>query len=46
MIRVLSKPSLNRLISAIIALSGTIMEIGRNIDFKLSGNSVRPAIDG
>jgi hypothetical protein len=27
-------------------LSGTIMEIGRNIDFKLSGNSVRPAYPG
>jgi len=36
-------PSPNNIISAIIALSGTIMAIGRNIAFKLSGSSVRPA---
>lgn len=42
-VRVFWKPSPNRLISAIMLLSGTIIEIGRNMDFKLSGSSVRPA---
>ena len=37
------KPSPNRTISAIIAESGTIMAMGRNILLRLSGNSVLPA---
>ena len=37
------KPSPKRIISAIMAESGTIMAMGRNMLFKLSGSSVRPA---
>lgn len=44
--RVSWNPSPNKLISAIILLSGTIIEIGLNMDFKLSGSSVRPAYPG
>lgn len=40
---VLLNPSANKMISAIIAESGTTIDIGRNILFKLSGSSVRPA---
>lgn len=40
---VLLKPSANRIISAIMAESGTTIDIGLNILFKLSGSSVRPA---
>ena len=40
---VLLKPSAKRIISAIMAESGTTMDIGRNILFKLSGSSVLPA---
>lgn len=36
-------PSENRVFSAMMSESGTHMAIGRNMDFKLSGNSVRPA---
>ncbi len=39
----LLKPSAKSVISAIRVESGTTIEIGRNIDFKLSGSSVRPA---
>ena len=39
----LLNPSANRIISAIMAESGTTIEIGLNMLFKLSGNSVRPA---
>lgn len=39
----LLKPSANSRISAITAESGTTMEMGLNIDFRLSGSSVRPA---
>lgn len=42
-LRVSLKPSPNRVISAMSILSGTIIDIGRNIDFRLSGSSVRPA---
>lgn len=45
-IRVPSNPSQNKLISAIMLLSGTIIEIGLNMDFRLSGSSVRPAYPG
>ncbi len=40
---VLLNPSPNRMISAMYPESGTTIEIGRNMDFKLSGSSVRPA---
>ena len=40
---VLLNPSPNRMISAIMAESGTTIEIGRNMLFRLSGSSVRPA---
>ena len=40
---VLLNPSPNNKISAISVESGTTIDIGRNIDFKLSGSSVRPA---
>jgi len=40
---VFPKPSPKRMISAMRLESGTTIAIGRNIDFKLSGNSVRPA---
>ena len=40
---VCENPSPKRIISAIMAESGTIMEMGRNMLFKLSGSSVRPA---
>ena len=40
---VLLNPSANKMISAIIAESGTTIEMGLNMLFKLSGNSVRPA---
>jgi len=36
-------PSAYNIISQIKELSGTIIDIGLNNDFKLSGNSVRPA---
>ena len=37
------KPSLNIMISAISVKSGTIMDTGRTIAFRLSGSSERPA---
>lgn len=40
---VLPKPSPNRMISEIMPESGTTIAMGRNMDFKLSGNSVLPA---
>ena len=40
---VLLNPSANKIISAIMAESGTTIEMGLNMLFKLSGNSVRPA---
>ena len=40
---VLLNPSAKSMISAIMAESGTTMEIGRNMLFRLSGSSVRPA---
>ena len=40
---VLLNPSAKRMISAIIAESGTTMDIGRNMLLRLSGSSVRPA---
>jgi len=40
---VCEKPSPKRMISAIKPESGTIIEIGRNMLFKLSGSSVLPA---
>jgi hypothetical protein len=40
---VFPKPSPKRMISEIIAESGTTIAMGRNIDFKLSGSSVLPA---
>lgn len=43
---VFSKPSAKSVISAIIVESGVTIAIGRNIDFKLSGSSVRPAYPG
>ena len=39
----LPKPSPKRMISAISVESGTTMAIGRNMDLRLSGSSVRPA---
>ena len=39
-------PSDVSMISQIISFSGTIIEIGLNSDFKLSGNSERPAYPG
>lgn len=39
----LLKPSPNSMISAISVESGTTMEIGLNMDLRLSGSSVRPA---
>ena len=39
----LLKPSPNRVISAMRVESGTTMEMGLNMDFRLSGSSVRPA---
>lgn len=38
-----TKPSEKRMISAIVAKSGTIIAIGRNKAFKLSGSSTLPA---
>ena len=40
---VLLNPSANSRISQIRLQSGTTMAMGRNMDFKLSGSSVRPA---
>ena len=40
------KPSENIMISAMRVKSGTIMETGRRIAFKLSGSSERPAYPG
>ena len=40
---VLLNPSANRIISAIKAESGTTIDMGRNMLFKLSGSSVLPA---
>lgn len=40
------KPSDNSIISQITELSGTIIDIGLNKDFKLSGNSDLPAYPG
>lgn len=42
----LLNPSPNRMISAIRVESGTTIEIGRNIDLRLSGSSVLPAYPG
>ena len=39
-------PSPNRIISEIMAESGTIIAMGLNMLFKLSGSSVRPAYPG
>ena len=39
----LLNPSANKIISAIMAESGTTIEMGLNMLFKLSGSSVRPA---
>jgi len=43
---VLLNPSPNRMISAIRVESGTTIDIGRNIDLRLSGSSVLPAYPG
>ena len=40
------KPSDKSMISQITELSGTIIDIGLNKDFKLSGNSDLPAYPG
>ena len=40
---VFENPSPNKIISAMSVESGTTIEIGRNMDFKLSGSSVLPA---